>query len=104
MVASVSAVDAVPDMSASSLVAASPALAVACASLGILGGKAYAMVGADLAEGKSVFVAVRARRGEALHEAQRRAAYEALEQLEERLGRPLIYFWTPYPPVASAGK
>lgn len=78
-------------------------LAVACASLGILGGKAYAVVGPDLAEGEAAYVAVKPRRGKALHEAQRRAAYQALEKLEERLGQPLIYFWTPYPPVARSG-
>ena len=104
MVASVTAVDSVPELSPSPLLAAAPALAVACASLGILGNKAYAVVGPDLAEGEVAYVAVKARRGEALHEAQRRAAYQALEQLEERLGRPLIYFWTPYPPVATASK
>lgn len=77
-------------------------LAVERASLGILGGRAYALFGCDLAEGDAEFVAVRRRAGEALHEAQRRAAYEALERLEERLGCQLIYFWTPYPPVEPA--
>ncbi|MFN4282662.1 MAG: hypothetical protein ACK4NA_08485 [Alphaproteobacteria bacterium] len=70
------------------------------ASLGIAGGKAYAVVGPDLEEGEAVFVSIRRKPGEPLHEAQRRAAHQALEKLEQRLGCQLIYFWTPHAPVA----
>lgn len=92
--ASMIAFDAVPDSALST-----PSVAVGRASLGIEGNKAYAVFGADLSEGEVEYVAVKPQRGEPLHEAQRRAAHKALEKLEERLGRPLIYFWTPYPPV-----
>lgn len=70
------------------------------ASLGIAGGKAYAVAGPDLEEGEAMFVAIRRKPGEPLHEAQRRAAHQALEKLEQRLGCQLIYFWTPHAPVA----
>jgi len=99
MGASVTAVETVPD----SLLPSS-GMAVARASLSIIGHKAYAVYGADLAEGEAEYVTVKRQAGEPLHEAQRRAAYKALEKLEERLGHPLIYFWTPYPPVARAGE
>jgi hypothetical protein len=94
MVASVSAFDAVPDSSLSS-----PGVTVARASLGIAGNKAYAVFGPDLMEGEAEYVIVRRKAGEALHQAQRRAAHQALEKLEERMGCELIYFWTPHPPV-----
>jgi len=74
------------------------------ASLGILGGKAYALFGVDLTEGDAEYVAVRRRPGEALHDAQRRAAHQALEKLETRLGCQLIYFWTPHPPVPASAR
>ena len=96
--ATMTAIDAVPKS------AATASLAVDRASLGILGHKAYAVYGADLSEGEAEYVLVKRQAGEPLHEAQRRAAYNALEKLEERLGRSLIYFWTPYPPVARAGE
>lgn len=69
------------------------------ASLGIDGDKAYALIGPDLEEGEAVFVAVRRKSGEALHEAQRRAAHQALGKLEAKIGCELVYFWTPHAPV-----
>ena len=93
--ASMIAFDTVPESALST-----PNSAVARASLGIAGNKAYAVVGADLQEGDAEYVAVRPRVGEPLHAAQRRAAHAALARLEERLGLQLIYFWTPHAPVA----
>ncbi|HEU0070474.1 MAG TPA: hypothetical protein VFS04_04190 [Alphaproteobacteria bacterium] len=75
------------------------AMALGRASLGIDGDKAYAVFGPDLQEGEAVFVTVRRKPGEALHEAQRRAAHQALDKLEAQLGCELIYFWTPHAPV-----
>lgn len=62
------------------------------AILGIDGNAAFALLGADVAIGEAEFVTIERREDETLDQSECRAAFEALDALRVRLGRPLLSY------------
>lgn len=73
----------------------------ATAELGIDGDNAVALLGPDLVEGVAVFVPVRQLPGQTSEQAEERAAFEALRQLQAKVGRPLSARWVGHWPRAE---
>lgn len=72
------------------------------AVISIDGDHGCALLGEDLQVGDAEFVKVEPRKDEQLHEAEIRAAFQALNNLRKRLGKEITYAWYPRRP-GSAG-